>query len=203
MYINTFQYTAADVDCKLCTMYAGKRRGCKANGCPWLAERIEAGVVGYEEAVMETFPRSPHLDAKLHTVIRRFTGSLFLTPAHRKRMKQARVQQGIRRKRDTPAYFAALFLLTANEELYERTASCFCKHRIEFSRAVLRNISPHNFTLFSAARDIYCDSSGLTVSDLANSEVVDTLAFSLIVNALLIARYGRAVLNTKEKETPF
>ena len=57
MYINTFQYTAEDVDCKLCTMYAGKRRGCKANGCPWLVERIEAGVVGYEEAIMETFPR--------------------------------------------------------------------------------------------------------------------------------------------------
>ena len=24
--------------------------------CPWLAERIEAGVVGYREAVLETFP---------------------------------------------------------------------------------------------------------------------------------------------------
>ena len=32
--INTFQYTAADVDCKLCTQYGGKKRGCKAEGCP-------------------------------------------------------------------------------------------------------------------------------------------------------------------------
>ena len=65
MYINTFQYTAADVDCKLCTQYGGKKRGCKAEGCPWLAERIEAGVVGYEEAVMETFPHDAHMDARL------------------------------------------------------------------------------------------------------------------------------------------
>ena len=27
--------------------------------CPWLAERIEAGVVGYREAVLETFPPRP------------------------------------------------------------------------------------------------------------------------------------------------
>ena len=108
MYINTFQYTAEDVDCKLCTMYAGKRRGCRAQSCPWLAERIEAGVVGYEEAIMETFPRSPHLDEKLHTVIRRFTGSLFLSPGHRQRMETMKIRMGYSRRRDRPAYFAAM-----------------------------------------------------------------------------------------------
>ena len=48
MYINTFKYTPADVDCKLCTEYV-KKFGCTACGCPWMAERIEAGVVGYRE----------------------------------------------------------------------------------------------------------------------------------------------------------
>ena len=42
MYINTFKYTPADVDCKLCTEYV-KKFGCTACGCPWMAERIEAG----------------------------------------------------------------------------------------------------------------------------------------------------------------
>ena len=50
MYINTFKYTPADVDCKLCTEYV-KKFGCTACGCPWMAERIEAGVVGYAEVV--------------------------------------------------------------------------------------------------------------------------------------------------------
>ena len=44
MYINTFKYTPEDVDCKLCTEYV-KKFGCTACGCPWMAERIEAGVV--------------------------------------------------------------------------------------------------------------------------------------------------------------
>ncbi|MFR9252595.1 MAG: hypothetical protein ACLVKM_05950 [Oscillospiraceae bacterium] len=55
MYINTFKYTPKDVSCQLCTEYV-KKLGCTTLRCPWLAERIEAGVVGYREAVMETFP---------------------------------------------------------------------------------------------------------------------------------------------------
>ena len=55
MYINTFKYTPADVDCKLCTEYI-KKFGCTACGCPWMAERIEAGVVGHAEGVRQMFP---------------------------------------------------------------------------------------------------------------------------------------------------
>ena len=51
MYINTFKYTPKDVSCQLCTEYV-KKLGCTALRCPWLAERIEAGVVGYSY----TFP---------------------------------------------------------------------------------------------------------------------------------------------------
>ena len=200
LQINTFQCKPEDVDCTLCAKYKGKKRGCTAKVCPWLAERIEAGVVGYEEAVRETFPHSAHLDARLRTVVRHFTGSLFLSPSHERRMERMRIEQGRRRKRDTPAYYAAMYLLTASEDLCRRTETCFCRHGIEFGCADLRGIPPHDFTLFSAARDIYTDSSGTMVSDLANTEVVDTLAFSLIVNALLVARYGCPVLKITDRE---
>ena len=202
MYINTFQYTPEDVDCKLCTQYGGKKRGCKAKGCPWLAERIEAGVVGYREAVMETFPRDAHMDARLHTAIRRFSGSLFLDVKHRQRMEYLKIRLGYSRRRDRPPYFAAMYLLTANADIYNRTANCFCRHGVEFDYAVLTDVSPHNYTLFSAARDIYNDASGVTLSDLANREVTDTLVFSLITNALLIARYGCAALSIGERGKP-
>lgn len=200
LQINTFQYRPEDVDCTRCTKYGGKKRGCTVPACPWLAERIEAGVVGYEEAVRDTFPRSAHLDARLRTVVRRFTGSLFLTPAHERRMERIKVEQGYRRKRNTPVYYAAMYLLTANEDLCRRAENCFYKRGIRFDHADLLGIPPHDFTLFSAARDIYTDSSGTMVSDLANTEVVDTLAFSLIVNALLVARYGCSVLKITDRE---
>ena len=46
MFICTFRYKPEHVACHLCTEY-NRKRGCTAQGCPWLAERIEAGVVGY------------------------------------------------------------------------------------------------------------------------------------------------------------
>ncbi len=201
MYINTFQYKPENVDCKLCTQYTGKRRGCQAEGCPWMAERIENGAVSYEEVVMETFPRFSRdacLDERLHTAIRRFSGSLFLNAAHRQRLEKLKERMGRSCRRDN-AYFAAMYLLTANADMYGCAANCFCQRGIKFDSAVLKDISPHNYTLFSAARDIYTDSSGVSLSDLANTEITDTLVFSLITNALLIARYGCAVLRIGER----
>ena len=103
LQINTFQCKPEDVDCTLCAKYKGKKRGCTAKVCPWLAERIEAGVVGYEEAVRETFPHDAHLDARLRVVVRHFTGSLFLSPSHERRMERVRIGQGLL-CRHVPAY---------------------------------------------------------------------------------------------------
>ena len=139
MYINTFQYKPEHVDCTLCTEFT-RKQSCTAKGCPWLAERIEAGVVGYKEAVMETFPRNVHTDARLHTAIRRFSGSLFLTAAHYQRMERMKVRQGYRRRRDTPAYYAAMYLLTANEDICTRAANCFCRYGIEFDYATTQDM---------------------------------------------------------------
>jgi len=149
---------------------------------------------------MEPLPFGPRRETRTST--RRFYGSLYRDADHRQRMEDLRKRLGHRRGRDTPAYYAAMYLLTSSESLYRHTANCFCRYGIEFAYATLREMPPHDYTLFSAARDIYTDTPGTAVADLANVVVVDTLAFSLIVNALLISRYGRAVLNIKEKEVP-
>lgn len=198
MFLTTFQYKPEHMDCKLCQKYV-KGQGCTADGCPWLAERIQAGTVDYAEAVREAFPHDDGLNARLHTVIRCFTGSVFLTAAHRQRMERTKDRVGHRKRRDTPAYFAAMYLLTANEQLYSSTRDCFVPDGLKFEFAYLYGISTGNYTLLSAARDIYADSTKVSLSDLARTEVVDTLSFSLIVNALLIARYGCAVLEIGER----
>ena len=69
-----------------------------------------------------------------------------------------------------------------------------------FSCANTKGISPYSYTLLSAARDIYANGDGIALTDLADGEVIDTKAFCLIVNALLIARYGSAALELREKQ---
>ena len=48
MVIRDFKYTPEDVDCRFCTEFAHGR--CKATKCPWIKERIEAGVVSYRKS---------------------------------------------------------------------------------------------------------------------------------------------------------
>ena len=199
MFINTFRYLPEHVDCKLCTEYK-TGTGCIAPGCPWLAERIEAGAVGYKEAVAETFADYRALRRRLKMLIRLFPGTLWLDDAHRRRMETMKAQLGYRRHQDTPAFFAAMYLLTSNEDVYGNAANCFCKRGFDPAYARLRGISPHDYTLFAAAKGIYSGAEGLTVADLADAEVIDPAAFLLIVNAVLIARYGLAALNLRERK---
>ncbi len=167
--------------------------------CPWLAERIEAGVVGYREAVMETFPRDCRLSSRLNLLIKHYPGSLWSNEQHERRMQYQCAVQGYRRRRDTNAYYAAMYLLTSNDDIYRRTANCFCKDGIEFGYAVLKNTSPHNYALFMAARDLCDKTEAVTMADLAEPEVIDPEALRLIVNATLIARYGLAAFQIRAR----
>lgn len=135
-----FKYKMEDVECKFCTEYRGKKRGCAHAVCPWLAERIEAGVVGYEEALLDSFPHDPRLGAKLRTAVQLFHGSLWLNEGHRQRMETLKAREGFRRRRDTPAYFAAMYLLTADPDTANRTANCFYRDGIMFSYATTKGI---------------------------------------------------------------
>ena len=103
MYINTFKYTPKDVSCQLCTEYV-KKLGCTALRCPWLAERIEAGVVGYRESVLETFPHERRLFQRLNLLIKHYPGSLWNNEQHERRMQYQCAVQGYRRRRDRGTY---------------------------------------------------------------------------------------------------
>ena len=95
MYINTFKYKPEDVSCVLCTEYV-KKLGCTALSCPCLAERMEAGTVGYAEAVAELFPYRPRLTARIMRLTESFPGTMWQDDAHRKRMETLRLPQGAR-----------------------------------------------------------------------------------------------------------
>lgn len=90
MFINTFKYSPRDVDCKLCTEYA-RKDACTAERCLWLSERIEAGVVGYEEVLLESFPKKSPFRWRLRLLVDLFSAPFGITKStaaawrHRKR----------------------------------------------------------------------------------------------------------------------
>ena len=152
MYINTFKYTPADVDCKLCTEYV-KKFGCTACGCPWMAERIEAGVVGYAEVVRQMFPHDKRLMARLEPLIRDFPGMLWQDERHRQRMEGVKIHLGHSKRRDTPAFFAVMFLFTSDEDIYRRIWLYYAERKSVTEIARLEGVTKASVSL-SLARAI-------------------------------------------------
>ncbi len=82
-----------------------------------------------------------------------------------------------------------------------KMANCFCRSGLDFSFAILRGISPHNYALYRAAVGLCTERRGVTLLEMADRELVDDDAFRLIINAMLIARYGIAAMKLKKEET--
>lgn len=155
--------------------------------------------MGYAEAVAELFPYRPRLTARIMRLAERFPGTMWQDDAHRKRMETLRLLLGCRKERDTPEFFAALYLLTSNKEIADRTFNCFLRGGIDFRYARRRGISPHDYTLLMAAKSLYCHTAEVTQGDLAEPQIIPDEAFRLLINALLIARFGRDALKITAK----
>lgn len=199
MYINTFRYTPKDVDCKLCTEYA-KKRGCCAGRCRWLAERMEAGTVGYEQTLLESFPVKSPFRWRLRLLLDRFSGSLWRGEKHIRRMEAQKTICGCPPKKEASEYYAALYLLTSDSDIYKRACNGLTRAGIDFRKISLRGASPHAYTVIAAAKSIYTGNGQITDMDLAAPQAVGIEAFELIIHALLIVRYGLDVLNITTKK---
>lgn len=199
MCIKRFRYTPENVKCEYCTAYCGRKIRCRLSQCPWLAERIEAGTVTYAEAVRSIIPKFCLYQDRIEHLFREYDGSFWLNNAHKNNMQWFNHQLGYVPGRNTNAYYAAMYLLTSNASLHRRTANCFYSRGIEFSYAVLQNISPHNYAIFCGASELYNQQRTVTDSELADPEIIDDTAFRLLINAKLIAKYGTCVFGLQKE----
>ena len=169
MYIRKLTYKKKDVDCKLCTEYRGKRHPCPHDVCPFIAERIEAGAVTYWDAVNAMVSPLYRFSRRLPKLAEEYPGTFFLDDRHRSRMEFLNTQLGYVPGRNTPAYYAVMYLLTSNEILYWRMANSFCRNGLDFRYAILRGITTYNYALYRAALALTTDRQGVTVSELDDS----------------------------------
>lgn len=189
----SYHYKPEDVACEYCVEW--RQRRCQAVGCPWLAERIEAGVVSYASAVRELFwrVRDEAFIRRLGALVLRFRGSFWLNREHEFNTRLLLRSVGYEAWRN-PRFFAVLYLFGSNRALMKRAWNACMPHGFEPMFMVMRGVSAHDYTLVQTAKALMCGGLGLTLYDLADAEVVDDKAFQLIVNALLIANYGPDVL---------
>lgn len=92
-------------------------------------------------------------------------------------------------KRDK-ATMSALYLLTADYRLWQTAKRYICGNRIPMKKMRLRAVSEESYTLFCCAKDLLYGTDYLTVSDLADAELISPTVYKIIRNAISIRRFG-------------
>ena len=111
---------------------------------------------------------------------------IYLNERHRARFVLA--ARNVRK--DNFALLSALYLLTADGRLW----SC-CKHHIAantvfFEKIKLYDCSEKAYTLYCAAKDLTLGTKHITVSDLADADLVPSMLFRTICTDVAIRRFG-------------
>ena len=148
---SSFRYSADDVRCKDCTRY-DSGHPCHLNECVCLEERIEAGVVELNALARECFGGRLFrpLQRRLRDELNRQPFRFFLSDAHRERWTHWKNRCYGMSGRNA----AALFLLTADEELWQKVLWHFDSSGFDFPAIRLSGIHPELYSIYQAAKTI-------------------------------------------------
>ena len=198
MVLHHFEYTAEMCDCRYCPYYRGKRK-CTASQCPCIEERIVAGAASRAEVMAETM-RDIHNGAfrrrlnqfikereELHMNFRNEKPRLAFVEAIRKLDKK------------NFALMSALYLLTAEHKLWMQIRNYVERNEIKFERFKPKDSTENGYTLLCCAKDLYLGTKHITISDLADTELIAPRMFALICNAMAIRRFGLGAIQYKER----
>lgn len=192
-----FRYQAKDVDCQYCTNYSQENL-CPLCECICLGERIEAGTLSLEKVIQDCLRGKlrMRLCKRLAQEIYPYPLRSFRSDEHRNRWMHWRT----RYRRLSQRNQAALFLLTAYDDIWRRVIWKVEDDGFDFDFVQLAGIVPELYSVYQAAKSISTGSQNITIADLASRELVTDEAFQLIICALLLAKYGDVILNFDRKK---
>ena len=192
-----FRYQAKDVDCQYCTNYSQENL-CPLCECICLGERIEAGTLSLEKVIQDCLRGKlrMRLWKRLAQEIYPYPLRSFRSDEHCNRWMHWRT----RYRRLSQRNQAALFLLTAYDDIWRRVIWKVEDDSFDFDSVQLAGIVPELYSVYQAAKSISAGSQNITIADLASRELVTDEAFQLIICALLLAKYGDVILNFDRKK---
>lgn len=85
---------------------------------------------------------------------------------------------------------AAVYLLTADADLWRRAVNAVSKYDINFGNINLANCGRTTYTLCAAAEDLFTGSTHLPLRDLADPQIIQPISYRLICCAMDISRKG-------------
>lgn len=92
-------------------------------------------------------------------------------------------------------YLSALYLLTADNGLWSKAKHHSKPNTIDFESIRIGGGSVESYVLFKTAQDLCCGTNRITVSEIADKEIISDKLFTVICTAMMISRHGKNILN--------
>lgn len=165
-----------------------------------LSIRIRDGTAARDEVFSETFKSIRRKDFKKRLAKylseSEDTDMSFRNNCHR------RVFHSAIQKKDTENYalLSALYLLTANYDLWQSTRDYVVDNIICFEQISLQNCTEDQYALYCAAKDLYLGTKHMNIADLSDAKQISPKTFAVICNAMTVRRFGLGALKSMENE---
>jgi len=201
------KYTVKDCDCMLCPHFSRKKK-CRIPECECIEKRIAADMVDYLELFKHTFApvknnifqkrltqylmsisKNGHSESEMNPM-------LYRGNSHKEMFEKA-IEQSLNIDN---AMLSALYLLTADKYLWSKVGHSVSGKSVNFSAVRLGNINTDAYTLYMTARDLYSGTKHITLSDIADTELISNKMFGILCNAMAIRRYGMKAVAIVKKE---
>lgn len=123
---------------------------------------------------------------------------LFKDKKHRKTFDSLMLTYQKPSLQHTTNYAGAVFLLAAEEDLLTKASPGILESSIYFDRIKIGRVTLDQYILFHTAKDIYNRTRHVSISELADRELIPDHIFRLIISAFVISQCGTKII---EKET--
>lgn len=201
MILCKHEYSAKDCDCRSCLHHTGRGRNirCGLEKCSCLEERIKAGAASYKETLYETmsFVSDKSFMNRLNQYLKE--SEEFPMDYRNEKHRIAFTEAVEKLNRRNFALMAAVYLLTADHQLWKVSKRQMDRNGIKLREIRLENSTEYAYTLFCAAKDLALGTKHLTISDLADTDLIPPRIFALICNAMAIRRFGLGAIHFENK----
>ncbi|MEE0874949.1 MAG: hypothetical protein UIH27_15985 [Ruminococcus sp.] len=174
--------------CNECKNYKCKLEGCMEAHCPYLMRKIRSNSIITRDLV-ETFlldhPYIPFAHRVIDMLAKYKGNKLFYNKAHKAAFEAAMNEIND----DDYDHIACVYALTIRPDIWEH-----CVHTSQGYLCMSAEIEQKDRVLISFANDIYRSTTRLSLKEISFRRNISDKEFYYICNAILIRRFGLAVI---------
>ncbi len=156
------------------------------------SEKLGARLICYKTIVENCYKefKAYRFKRRLARLVRNFDGEIFINMNHLFRFCKVCRIQNVSIENRNPIYLAVLFLLTADDRLWDSAKVHTYLDCFDFKRMNLNGIGTDGYALYQTARTILLGKEYIKMNEIADEDLIGEDIFKAIINAILISKYG-------------